>query len=90
MFHSDFRPRGVCSRAIHIDLADDGKTIENVSFEGGCNGNLKAIGRLVQGKSADEIAEVLAGNTCGPRPTSCADQLSKALKQAEAAAQQEA
>lgn len=90
MFHYDFRPRGVCSRAIHIDLADDGKTIKNVSFEGGCNGNLKAIGRLVQGKSADEIAEVLAGNTCGPRPTSCADQLSKALKQAEAAAQQEA
>lgn len=90
MFHYDFRPRGVCSRDIHIDLADDGKTIENVSFEGGCNGNLKAIGRLVQGKSADEIAEVLAGNTCGPRPTSCADQLSKALKQAEAAAQQEA
>ncbi len=90
MFHYDFRPRGVCSRAIHIDLADDGKTIENVSFEGGCNGNLKAIGRLVQGKSADEIAEVLAGNTCGPRQTSCADQLSKALKQAEAAAQQEA
>jgi uncharacterized protein (TIGR03905 family) len=90
MFHYDFRPRGVCSRAIHIDLADDGKTIESVSFEGGCNGNLKAIGRLVQGKSADEIAEVLAGNTCGPRPTSCADQLSKALKQAEAAAQQEA
>lgn len=90
MFHYDFRPRGVCSRAIHIDLADDGKTIEKVSFEGGCNGNLKAIGRLVQGKSADEIAEVLAGNTCGPRPTSCADQLSKALKQAEAAAQQEA
>ena len=90
MFHYDFRPRGVCSRAIHIDLADDGKTIENVSFEGGCNGNLKAIGRLVQGKSADEIAEVLAGTTCGPRPTSCADQLSKALKQAEAAAQQEA
>lgn len=90
MFHYDFSPRGVCSRAIHIELADDGKTIENVSFEGGCNGNLKAIGRLVQGKSADEIAEVLAGNTCGPRPTSCADQLSKALKQAEAAAQQEA
>ena len=90
MFHYDFRPRGVCSRAIHIDLADDGKTIENVSFEGGCNGNLKAIGRLVQGKSADEIAEVLAGNTCGPRQTSCADQISKALKQAEAAAQQEA
>lgn len=90
MFHYDFRPRGVCSRAIHIDLADDGKTIENVSFEGGCNGNLKAIGRLVQGKSADEIAELLAGNTCGPRQTSCADQLSKALKQAEAAAQQEA
>lgn len=90
MFHYNFRPRGVCSRAIHIDLTDDGKTIEDVSFEGGCNGNLKAIGLLVKGKPVEDISDVLAGNTCGPRPTSCADQLSRALKEASAAAQQEA
>ena len=90
MFHYDFRPRGVCSRAIHIDLTDDGKTIEDVSFGGGCNGNLKAIGLLVKGKPVEDISDVLAGNTCGPRPTSCADQLSRALKEASAAARQEA
>ena len=73
-----YKPRGVCSQAINIDL--DGDIIKHVSFIGGCDGNLKAIGRLIEGKSADEIAELLEGNTCGRRPTSCADQLSKALK----------
>lgn len=82
MYHYDFKPRGVCSRAIHIDLTDDGSTIEGVSFEGGCKGNLKAIGRLVKGRPVEEVAGILAGNTCGPRPTSCADQLSIALEQA--------
>lgn len=86
--HFDYTPRGVCSRAIHIDLADDGKTIEQVSFEGGCNGNLKAVSKLVAGHPVDEIVGILAGNTCGPRPTSCADQLSRALTEAAAAAQQ--
>lgn len=90
MFHYDFRPRGVCSQAIHIDLSDDGKTIEQVSFDGGCNGNLKAISRLVEGHPVEEISKILAGNTCGPRPTSCADQLSHALVQASAAAGQKA
>ena len=86
--HFDYTPRGVCSRAIHIDLADDGKTIESVSFEGGCNGNLKAVSKLVAGHEVDEIVGILAGNTCGPRKTSCADQLSRALVEAAAAAQQ--
>lgn len=81
MITYDFKPRGVCSRLIHIDLADDGSTIENVAFEGGCNGNLKAIGRLVKGHSVDEITEILAGNTCGPRNTSCADQLTVGLQE---------
>ncbi len=85
--HFDYTPRGVCSRAIHIDLADDGKTIEQVSFEGGCNGNLKAVSKLVAGHEVDEIVGILAGNTCGPRKTSCADQLSRALVEAAAAAQ---
>lgn len=82
MQHVDFTPHGVCAKQIHIDLSDDGKTIEAVSFEGGCNGNLKAVGKLVAGRPVAEVAELLAGNTCGPRPTSCADQLSKGLLQA--------
>ncbi len=78
----DFKPRGVCSRMIHIGLSDDGKTIEHVEFEGGCSGNLKAISKLVAGRPTTEVAEILRGNTCGPRNTSCADQMSQALLQA--------
>lgn len=79
--HYDYKPQGVCARMIHFDL-DDQNCIHNVSFESGCNGNLKAISKLVEGKKADEIADILEGNTCGFRGTSCADQFSKALKQA--------
>ena len=82
MQHVDFRPRGVCSRMIHIGLSDDGKTIEAVNFEGGCSGNLAAISKLVAGRPTEEVAEVLKGNICGPRKTSCADQFSQALLQA--------
>ena len=82
MIHLDYNPRGVCSRMIHVDLSDDGKTIEQVSFEGGCNGNLKAVSKLVAGQQVDHIVEILAGNTCGPRQTSCADQLTHALTEA--------
>lgn len=53
MQHVDFKPRGVCSRMIHIDLSDDGKTIEDVSFDGGCSGNLAAIGKLVSGRPTE-------------------------------------
>lgn len=81
MISYNFRPRGVCSQLIHISLSDDGSTIEQVSFEGGCNGNLKAISKLVAGHSVDEISEILAGNTCGPRATSCADQLTVGLRE---------
>lgn len=73
-------PRGVCSRQINLDVQDG--IIKHVDFVGGCNGNLKAIGKLVEGKPASEIADLLEGNTCGPRPTSCGDQLAKALRQA--------
>mgnify|MGYP000662365994 CR=1 FL=1 len=66
MQHVDFKPRGVCSRMIHIDLSDDGKTIEDVSFDGGCSGNLAAIGKLVSGRPTEEVAQILKGNTCGP------------------------
>ena len=71
---------GVCSRQITFEIDDKGK-LHNVSFLGGCNGNLKAIGRLVEGKDAKEIACVLKGNQCGPRPTSCADQLARAIEE---------
>lgn len=82
----DFKPRGVCARMIHVELSDDGSTIENVAFEGGCNGNLKAIGKLVAGQPVDGVVALLEGNTCGPRKTSCADQLTRALREAQAQA----
>lgn len=73
-----YTPRGVCARQITFEL--DGETVHNVAFQSGCNGNLKAIGKLVEGKNAREIADILAGNDCAGRGTSCADQLSIALK----------
>lgn len=86
MIELDFTPRGVCSRNIHVELTDDGTIIRNVSFEGGCNGNLKAIGKLVKDAPVERVIEVLEGNTCGPRKTSCADQLTRALREAAAQA----
>lgn len=73
-----YATKGVCSRKITFDIVD-GK-LHNVQFEGGCPGNLLAIGKLVEGKDALEIAELLAGNDCRGRGTSCADQLSHAIK----------
>ena len=78
-----YTPSGVCSRKIYFKLDDDRK-VHDLVFEGGCNGNLKAIGKLVEGKDASEIAGILKGNQCGMRGTSCADQLSMALEKAMA------
>lgn len=77
-----FTPRGVCARRIDVRTADG--VVEDVSFQGGCNGNLKAISKLVKGMRVEDVIGTLEGNTCGPRPTSCADQLAQALRQAEA------
>ena len=77
MEHVTFTPKGVCAIQIDFDL-EDGK-LYNVQFIGGCNGNLKAIGRLVEGKDAKEVAEILRGNTCGMKGTSCAEQLARAI-----------
>ena len=77
MAHYTYATRGTCARTIDFDI-EDGK-LQNVEFVGGCNGNLKAIGRLVEGADAAQTADILRGNTCGRRPTSCADQLSKAI-----------
>lgn len=82
MIEIDYTPKGVCSRNIHLELSDDGKTVLGCEFTGGCNGNLKAISKLIEGMPADQVVETLAGNTCGPRPTSCADQLTRAIEEA--------
>lgn len=70
----------VCSQEITFHI--EGNVITNVSFVGGCNGNLKAIAKLVDGLTVEQIEEKLGGNTCGRRPTSCADQLCKAVREA--------
>ena len=76
-----YAPKGVCSVKIEYDLDDD-KKIHNLKFTGGCNGNLKAIGRLLEGMDAKQASDTLRGNDCKGRGTSCADQLSKALDEA--------
>ena len=76
-----YRTKGVCAMEISFDLAGD--VVHNIEFLGGCNGNLKAISKLVDGMTVDEIESKLRGNTCGRRPTSCADQLAIAVRQAK-------
>ena len=71
----------VCSAQIDFDLVD-GK-IHNLQYVKGCNGNLQGIGKLVEGMDIDEVISRVEGIRCGARPTSCPDQLSKALKQAK-------
>ena len=75
-------PKGVCARLIDVEL--DGDTVRHVAFTGGCDGNLKAISRLVEGQNVDQVIETLKGNRCGRKPTSCADQLAVALEEAKA------
>lgn len=75
-----YKTRGTCSMQIDFDIEEN--IITNISFLGGCNGNLKAISKLVNGMSVEEIEEKLKGNTCGMRPTSCADQLAIAVREA--------
>ena len=72
-----YKTSGVCSREIHFDIVD-GK-LHNVSFDGGCPGNLAAIGKLVEGQDAKAVSDLLKGNDCRGRGTSCADQLAKAI-----------
>ena len=80
MKHVGFSPKGICAQQIDFDIDENG-ALHNVQFLGGCNGNLKAIGLLVEGKDASEIKDLLRGNTCGFKSTSCADQLAIAISE---------
>ena len=73
---------GTCSTQIVVDVDENTKKINSVSFRGGCNGNLKGIGALVEGQDARDVINRLEGTTCGFKSTSCPDQLAKALKEA--------
>ena len=80
MFHYDYKTKDTCSQIISLDI--DGDRVYNVSFVGGCNGNLKAIPILVEGMTVEEIESKLSEVRCGRRPTSCAHQLTKAAREA--------
>ena len=78
MEHYTYRLSGVCARQVDFDL-EDGK-VHNLSFVSGCNGNLKAIGKLCEGQDKERLIAILKGNDCGGRGTSCADQFARALE----------
>ena len=76
----EYKTKGTCSQMIFFDV-EDGK-VKNVQFLGGCNGNLKGIGALVEGMTPEQVIERVEGIRCGMKSTSCPDQLAKALKEA--------
>lgn len=78
----EYQTKGTCSRSILFEL--DGSIVRNVQFIGGCNGNLKGIGVLVEGMEIDEVISRIEGIHCGMKATSCPDQLAQALKEAKA------
>ena len=77
-----YKTKGTCSQSIIFDV-EDGK-VHNIQFLGGCNGNLKGISALVEGMDIDDVISRIEGIQCGMKPTSCPDQLAKALKEAKA------
>lgn len=83
MKHITYQTSGTCSQQIDVDIDEQG-IIQNVSFIGGCNGNLQGIGSLVRGMKVDEVISRLEGIRCGYKSTSCPDQLSRALRQYQA------
>lgn len=78
MKHYAYKTQGVCSRMIDLDI--DGDTVVKVTFTGGCSGNTQGVAALVAGMTIDEAISRIEGIHCGPRPTSCPDQLAQALK----------
>ncbi len=82
-----YQTQGTCSQQIDFDL--DGDTVRNIEFYGGCNGNLKGISILCDGMTVDEIEDKLKGVQCGYKPTSCPDQLARAVRAAYDMSQKE-
>lgn len=80
-----YKTKGVCSQSIDVEVENG--IIKHVEFNGGCNGNTKGIAQLVVGMNAQDVINRLEGTRCGFKPTSCPDQLAKALKEAMAAEQ---
>ena len=76
----EYKTENTCAQVISFDIS--GNVISNIEFYGGCNGNLKAISKLLDGATVEEIESKLLGNTCGRRPTSCTDQLAIAVRKA--------
>lgn len=83
----NYKTENTCSQMISLDI--EGDVVSNISFMGGCNGNLKAISTLVDGWTVEEIESKLSGNICGHKATSCADQLAKAVRAAYDAQQED-
>lgn len=79
--HKTYKTHGTCSVMIDFDIDGQGK-IHDISYLGGCDGNLKALARLAEGRPASEVAELLGGITCGFKKTSCGDQLASAIREA--------
>ena len=77
----EYKTSGTCSQYIQFSIEDG--VVKNVQFLGGCNGNLKGIGALVEGMQIDDVISRLEGTTCGSKNTSCPDQLATALKKAK-------
>ena len=75
-----YKTKGVCASTINFEVENG--IVSNVSFVGGCNGNLRAIAKLVEGMEAEKLISILKGNTCGFKSTSCADQLATAVEKA--------
>ncbi len=75
-----YQTQGTCATKIELEL--DGNIVRNVKFTGGCNGNLQAIPKLVEGLTVEQVEEKIGGISCGGRPTSCGDQLARACRAA--------
>lgn len=76
-----YTTKGVCARQIDFEI-DDEQKLKNIVFHGGCDGNLRAISKLCEGKPAKEVSSILFGNDCRGKGTSCGDQFAKAINQA--------
>ena len=77
----EYKTQGVCSQKIEFEI--NGDIVDNIRYIGGCNGNTQGVAKLANGRKVDEVISLLSGIHCGPRPTSCPDQLAQALIQAK-------